>query len=113
MKRLKILLCRLLGHRKTPWKPIPDRFLAEQFDPSGIHWLHSHYRPNARWPVAVQMGWRSHYIAICDRCGEELWNFNPHPLNGTLYGKPDPYEMRVAALNFEHRYHGIDVWRVR
>ena len=106
--------CRWFGHKSKDWEMVLDRFLSRQFDPSGIHWLHSHYRPYAQWPLIFQYyperaAWK--WKCECKRCGELIWEFNPTTLAGVVWGKPDEYEARVEALYFEKVYFGIDPMR--
>lgn len=107
------LLCRLFGHDTAPWEKVPDRFLARQFDPSGIHWLHSHYRPDARWPVIARFGLlkKFQWKANCRRCGSVVWEFDPNTLDGREWGQPDAFGTRKEALEFEARFYGVPIYR--
>lgn len=107
-------LCALLGHTTKPWQQLPDKFLNEQFDPSGIHWMHSHYRPHARWSLLAQ-----HYPdryesqqCRCQRCNKLIWEFYPKTLSGRVWGPADDYDHRIATLYFEQDFMGITWWRI-
>lgn len=108
-------LCAWFGHDTDPWHQLPDKFLNDQFDPSGIHWMHSHYRPEAIWSRLAQL-YPERYESqkcVCKRCGTLLWEFYPKTLSGRVWGPPDEYDDRIAALQFERDFMGIPVWRVK
>jgi hypothetical protein len=96
-------LCFLFGHDTGVWEWRIDRFLYKQFDPTGIHWLHSHYRPAARWSLLAQH-YPEKYLSQkceCKICGELIWEFYPKNLAGKVWGPEDDYAEIIAVMCIE------------
>lgn len=108
-------ICLTFGHNSKRWDLVPDRFLQNQFDPSGVHVLHSHYRPHARFSLLARYSPEKYIYdnCHCDRCHELIWEFYPVSLAGVPWGTPDEYKDRVDAMQFEHDFMGIDIWRIK
>jgi len=99
-------ICWLKGHDTNKWKECPDDFLANQFDPSGIHALHSHYRPAAMWSMLACYSPERYKEQKCEckRCGTLFWEFYPINLAGVAWGPPDEYSEIMKIMDKEAKY---------
>lgn len=110
---VKPFICYFLGHNTGDWIQLPDKFLHDQFDPTGIHFMHSHYRPNARWSRLAQLYPEryDHQECRCKRCDDLVWEFYPINLAGTPWGPGDEYEDIMKAMWFENQQFKIPTVR--
>jgi hypothetical protein len=98
--------CWLFGHDiQSGWEKVPDRFLQRQFDPTGIHWLHSHYRPAAMWSLLAQFSPKDYVKqeCRCKRCRVLIWEFFPHDLAGRVWGPPEDYKLVMDIMWFDSK----------
>lgn len=104
-KLIKDLICFFVDHDTRGWIRRPDIFLAKQFDPSGIHWMHSHYRPDAMWSRLAQLYPEKYdkQECRCRRCGALFWEWHPINLAGVPWGPPDDYDRVMEVMIFEMR----------